>query len=108
MNDPEEQYTASKLLDSSNSSDIAYNILVFLEASPLTLFTRGTPSPTNQPISEEMLQFFTSYLISGHGRLRYLANIIACKIMTEGTIPLYRMSKNTGLYEFRHRFWKAT
>jgi len=86
-----------------------YAILVFLDASPLTLFIG---SPNNGPewlaFFEEIFSAFATYLITDDERTRNLTNIVARKILTDGTRSLHRKSQVLGSRTFKYNFWKTT
>ena len=86
-----------------------YSILVFLDSSPLTIFY-GAPNSGAEWIAffEDNFASFTTYLITDDERIRYLANTVARKIMTEGSVALWRKSKSLGSRTFKYNFWRTT
>ncbi|CAL3962410.1 unnamed protein product [Diplocarpon coronariae] len=106
---PDDQYNLLKPLDVSESADLIYSILSFLEASSLTLFN-GAPKFGLEWISfyEEIFTSFTVYLAAEDERIRSLANTVARKIMMEGTVTFWRKSQSLGLKTFKYNFWKTT
>jgi len=106
---PDEQYTSLKPLDVSNSTDLVYAILVFLDASPLTLFNGSTVhGPEWLAFFEDIFSAFATYLVTDDQRTRHLMNTVARKIMTDGTRSLWRKSKAMGPRNFKYNFWKTT
>ena len=106
---PDEQYTLFKPLERSSSSEMIYNILIFLDASPLTLFD-GAPANAiewNQFFDEVFASFIT-YLVADDERIRYLTSIVARKVMTDGSVSLWRQSQSVGSRTFKHNFWRST
>ncbi len=85
------------------------SILVFLDASPLTLFS-GAPNNYDDWIVfyEDIFASFTTYLITDDDRIRFLTNTVARKIMTESSVPLWRKSQSLGSRTFKYNFWKST
>ncbi|KAK2628011.1 hypothetical protein QTJ16_002657 [Diplocarpon rosae] len=106
---PDGPYTFLKPLDTSDSADLIYSILSFLEASSLTLF-HGAPKFGPEWISfcEEIFSSFTVFLAAEDERIRSLANTVARKIMVEGTVTFWRKSQSLGLKTFKYNFWKTT
>ncbi|KUJ23034.1 uncharacterized protein LY89DRAFT_635153 [Mollisia scopiformis] len=106
---PNEQYTLMKPLDVTTSGDIIYNILLFLDASPLTLFLGA---PDNGPewtlFFEDIFASFTTYLVLDDERIRYMTNVVARRIMTNGSVTLWHKSKSLGSRTFKYNFWKST
>lgn len=51
---------------------------------------------------------FTEYIASEDERIRSLANTVAKKLLTEGTVALHHKSKNLGPETFKVNFWKTT
>lgn len=106
---PNEQYTLLKPLEVNTSSDIVYSILVFLDASPLTLFLGA---PDNGPewtlFFEDIFTSFTTYLVLDEERIRYMTNVVARRIMTNGAVTLWHKSKSLGTRTFKYNFWKST
>ena len=105
----DEQYTLLKPLEVTSSTDVIYSILVFLDASPLTLFM-GAPSNGAEwsRFFEDIFSSFMAYLITDDKRIRYLTNTVARKIMTDTSLSLWRKSQNVGSQTFKLDFWKST
>jgi neurofibromin 1 len=86
-----------------------YSILVFLDASPFALFIGA---PNNGPdwilFFEDIFTSFTTYLVTDDERIRYLTSKVARKIMTDGSVTLWRKSKSLGSRTFKYTFWKTT
>jgi neurofibromin 1 len=106
---PDEHFTLLKPLEVTNSTDMTYSILSFLDASPLTLFT-GAPNDSDDFILfyEDVFASFTTYLLTDDDRIRFLTNTVARKIMTECSGPLWQKSQSLGPRTFKHNFWKST
>lgn len=106
---PEQQYTLSKPLEVATSNDIIYSILVFLDASPLTLFMGA---PDNGPdwtlFFEDIFASFSTYLVMDDERIRYMTNAVARTIMTNSSVTLWHKSKSLGSRTFKYNFWKST
>jgi neurofibromin 1 len=88
---------------------MVYNILVFLDASPLTLFI-GAPDGGAEWVYffEDVLASCMKYLVTDDDRSRYLANTVARKIMSDGSVSLWRRSQHPGSRTFMYNFWKST
>ena len=88
---------------------MVYNILLFLDASPLTIFI-GAPENGAEWTNffEDIFRSFMGYLVTDDERTRYLTNTVARKIMTDGSMALWRKSQSLGLDTFTHNFWKST
>ncbi|PVH71158.1 hypothetical protein DL98DRAFT_660794 [Cadophora sp. DSE1049] len=105
----DEQYTLLKPLENANSADLIHSILLFLDASSLTLFN-GAPNfgPEWLVFFEETFATFSTYLATDDECIRSLANTVARKIMSEGTLSFWRKSRSVGSKAFKHNFWKTT
>ncbi|KAG4440411.1 hypothetical protein IFR05_004104 [Cadophora sp. M221] len=105
----DEQYTLLKPLENANSSELLYTILLFLDASSLTLFN-GAPNfgPEWLVFFEETFATFSTYLATDDERIRSLANTVARKIMSEGTVSFWRKTRSVGSKPFKYNFWKTT
>jgi neurofibromin 1 len=86
-----------------------HSILVFLDASPLTIFI-GAPDDGAEwtHFYEEIFRSFMGYLVSDDERIRHLTNTVARKIMSEGSVSLWRKSQSVGSDTFTQNFWKST
>lgn len=86
-----------------------YSILAFLDASPLTLFT-GAPNDSDDFIIfyEDIFASFTTYLTTDDDRIRSLTNVVARKIMTECSSPLWQKGQSLGPRPSKYNFWKST
>jgi neurofibromin 1 len=106
---PDEQYTLLKPLEITTSSYMISSILVFLDASPLTLFI-GAPDSGAEWITffEDVVASCMTYLVTDNESIRYLANTVARKIMTDGAVALWRKSQILGTGTFKYNFWKST
>ena len=105
----DEQYTLLKPPEISTSADIIYSILVFLDASPLTLFVGAPNNGADWTIFfEEISAAITTYLVTDDARIRYLTNTVVIKLMAYGSVALWRKSKNLGSQSFKYHFWKST
>jgi neurofibromin 1 len=106
---PTEQHTLLKPLDVSTSGDIIYSILVFLDASPLTIFLGA---PDNGPewtiFFEDIFTSFAAFLVLDDDRIRYMTNTVTRRIMTSGSVMLWHKSKSLGSRTFKYNFWKST
>ncbi|KAH8601379.1 hypothetical protein B0O99DRAFT_681402 [Bisporella sp. PMI_857] len=106
---PDEQYNILKPLENNTSLDTVYSILLFLDACPSIVFV-GAPE-----IGSQWERFFggafatlMAYLVSDDDRIRYLSNIVAQKMLTEGCLASWRSLKGSNTAEFRTNFWKST
>ena len=106
---PDEQYTLLKPLEVTSSTNVIYSILLFLDASPLTLFM-GAPNNGADwaHFFEDIFSSFMAYLITDDDRIRYLTNTVARKIMTDTSVALWRKSQSFGSQTFKRNFWKST
>lgn len=88
---------------------MVYSILVFLDASPLTVFI-GAPDDGAEwgRFFQEVFASFMAYLVTDDERLRHLTNIVARKIMTEGSVAIWRSSENLATQSFKLNFWTST
>jgi neurofibromin 1 len=88
---------------------VIYNILVFLDASPLTLFM-GAPNNGADwaHFFEDIFSSFMAYLITDDDRIRCLTHTVARKIMTDTSVSLWRKSQSVGSQTFKQNFWKST
>jgi neurofibromin 1 len=86
-----------------------YNILLFLDASPLTVFI-GAPDDGADwsHFFEEVFASFMAYLVTDDERIRYLTNIVTRKIMTEGSMTIWRSIQSLDSQTFKYNFWKST
>jgi len=84
-----------------------YTILLFLDASPLTIFV-GAPDNSAEwaLFFEEVFKSFIEYLVTDDERIRYLTNSVARKIMTDGALG--HNSQSAGSESFTKNFWKST
>ena len=88
---------------------MVYSILLFLDASPLTIFI-GAPDNGAEWTNfyEDIFRSFMGYLVTDNEKIRYLTNTVARKIMTEGSVSLWRKSQSLGSETFAYNFWKST
>lgn len=88
---------------------MVFSILLFLDASPLTIFI-GAPANGAEWTNfyEDTFRSFMGYLVTDNERIRYLTNTVARKIMTEGSVTLWRKSQSLGSETFTYNFWKST
>lgn len=105
----DEQYSLLKPLDSSLPPEMVYGIFVFLDASPLTLFI-GSPA-----VGAEWQYFFddvfastVKHLTAEDERIRYMANNVARKVMSDGSVPFWHRSHAGSSRLFINNFWKST
>jgi neurofibromin 1 len=105
----EEPYPILKPLEVTSSSDMIYNILLFLDASPLTLLV-GAPDKPDEWIKffEGTLAHFLNYLITDDERIRHMTCTVARKLMTEGTIAIHRRIEAAEVGVFKQTFWKTS
>ncbi|KAH7346669.1 hypothetical protein BKA65DRAFT_282221 [Rhexocercosporidium sp. MPI-PUGE-AT-0058] len=105
----DEQYTLLKPLENANSADLIYTILLFLDASSLSLFN-GAPNFGTEWLVffEDTFATFSTYLATDDERIRSLANTVARKIMSEGTVSFWRKTRSVGSKPFKYNFWKTT
>ena len=104
-----DQYSLLKPLDTSLPPEMVYNILIFLDASPLTLFI-GSPE-----VGAEWQYFFDDvfastmkHLTADDEQVRYMANNVARKVMSDGSLPFWQRSRPDGSRLFIHNFWQST
>lgn len=57
---------------------------------------------------EDVFASCMKYLVVEDERIRYLANTLARRIMSEGSVYLRRKSQAVGSRTFKHNFWKST
>jgi neurofibromin 1 len=88
---------------------MVYNILVFLNESPLTIFA-GTPynSAEWSQAFEDGFTSFMGFLAADDVRIRHLTNSVMCKLINDGCVALWRKSQSPGPQNFNGRFWKST
>ncbi|CCU74400.1 ras GTPase activator [Blumeria hordei DH14] len=105
----EEQTKAGKSTDGNLSMDIVYNIMRFLNTSPLTLFIDSPPmGPEWRSHFEEIFNLFTPFLVSEDERIRNFAHAISLKLMGDGTRSIWKRSKGFGTEMLRCNFWKSS
>ena len=86
-----------------------YNILIFLNESPLTIYA-GAPRNSaewNQSF-EDGFTSFIGFLAANDVRIRRLTNALICKLINDGSVALWRKSQSPGAQSFKTRFWKST
>ena len=105
----EEPYSILKPLEGTTSSDMIYNILLFLDASPLTLLV-GAPDNTNDLVKflEGILSSFLGYLVTDNERIRHMACTVARKLMTDGAVAIHRRVDVSEVEVFKQTFWKTS
>ena len=105
----DDHYTLLKPLSTSVTSDMTYHILVFLDASPLSLFI-GAPEDGAEWVYrfEEVFASLMQYLVADDERIRHLANTVARKVMSEGGVALRRKVHTVSSQAFRLNFWRLT
>jgi neurofibromin 1 len=98
-----------KPLEVATSSDMMYNILLFLDASPLTLLV-GAPHKADEWVKffEGTLTSVTNYLITDNERIRRMTCTVARKLMTEGTSAIHRRIDESEAEIFKRTFWKTS
>ena len=89
--------------------DMILSILQFLDASPLTVFV-GAPNDVDDWsfFFEDVFSAFLVYLVTDEERIRRLTTAVANRIMTEGSITIWRASQSFGAEAFKRNFWKST
>lgn len=105
----DEHYALLKPLEANSSMDMIHSILLFLDASPLTVFI-GAPDDGADwgHFFEDVFASFMAYLVTDDERIRCLTNNVARRIMTEGSITFWRASQSFGSQSFKINFWKST
>ncbi|KAH8816296.1 hypothetical protein F5884DRAFT_217036 [Xylogone sp. PMI_703] len=103
-----DQYSISKSLD-SDTIELIYCILEFLQASPLSIFS-GAPSDAIEwsRFFDDILASFSVYLVADDSQIANSANAFARMLMTDGSIMLWQRSKSLGSRTFKHNFWKSS
>ena len=97
----DEQYALLKSLESTASVEMIYNILQFLDASPLTVFLGAGWDD----FRDDMKNSFIAYLIHKDERLRYLTSAVSRKMMVEGSTANWRANQNRATNDFKSKFW---
>ena len=105
----DEHYTALKALEAVSSVDIMYNVLLFLNESPLTLYA-GVPrnSTERNQAFEDGFTSFIGFLAADDVRIRQLTNSVICKFINAGDVSKWRQGQSSGAKGFKTRFWKST
>ena len=86
-----------------------YSILLFLNASPLTVFLGTSEGGSDMArYFKDVFESFIIYIVTDDERVRYLTSIIARKIMTEGTLANWRANGNVCSELLRLNFWRST
>jgi neurofibromin 1 len=86
-----------------------YSILVFLDASPLTIFTGAQEmNPGLIQYFDAVVASFMGFLVTDDERIRYLTNRVACKLLNHGSVALWRRSQTLGPQTLKNGFWKST
>jgi neurofibromin 1 len=105
----DEPYPILKPLEVATSSDMIYNILLFLDASPLTLLA-GAPDNTDDWVKffESTLTSFLIYLVTDDEQIRHMTCTVARKLMTEGTTAIYHRVEIAEMKVFKQTFWRTS
>ncbi|RDW66243.1 hypothetical protein BP6252_09878 [Coleophoma cylindrospora] len=106
---PDEHYTLLKPLESVPSTDLIYNILLFLDASPLTLF-EGAPTEDADwdQFFDELCQTFTKYLMTEDEQVRDITSSVVRRLMSVGGITQWRAEEMHGYDLMRTNFWRSS
>jgi len=80
-----------------------YNILLFIDASPLTVFLGADWDH----FRDDMKKSFIAYLIHKDDRLRHLTSVVSRRMMVEGCFASWRANQNKASEELKSRFWKS-
>lgn len=92
----------------SSSSDTVYHILIFLDASPLTLFLGAPRAPKEMVLFlEASFTWFTAYLVSDNDLTVRMTSNVARKLMVKGTESSF-LGGALDLPILRYHFWKST
>jgi neurofibromin 1 len=106
---PDEQYTLLKPLEANSSMDMIHSILLFLDASPLTVFVGAPNNGVDwSHFFEDIFSSFMAYLVTDDERIRHLTSTVASRIMTEGSITFWRATQSFDSISFKRNFWKST
>ncbi|TQS39320.1 hypothetical protein Golomagni_00158 [Golovinomyces magnicellulatus] len=105
----EEQNKAAKPAENNFSPDMILSIMEFLNISPLTLFVGSPPiGPEWLKYFEETFGVFTQLIVFEEEHIRYLARSISLKLMSDGTLCIWRRSKGIANRMLRYNFWKSS
>ncbi|KAL3421048.1 GTPase-activator protein for Ras-like GTPase [Phlyctema vagabunda] len=107
---PDDQISLLKPLDVTPSTDLIYNILVFLDASPMTLFEGAPTEPAEwDDWFEELCETFSKYLVTDDEQIRDLTNSVSQKIMNDGPMSQWRHDQGSiDSGAMTTTFWKST
>ncbi|KAG9243047.1 hypothetical protein BJ878DRAFT_481460 [Calycina marina] len=107
---PSQEYTLLKPLDHAAPPELIYNILLFLDSSPLSVFL-GAPVSTSahwDQLQDGLKATFITCLTSGDEKLRNLTSKVIRKLAVEGTLAIWRSNEHRMPEELKTRIWKST
>ncbi|KAF4630487.1 hypothetical protein G7Y89_g7653 [Cudoniella acicularis] len=106
---PDEEYTLLKPLEATGSMDMIYQILLFLNASPMTLLVGVSENAFDWiQFFETTLTSFVGYLVTDDERIRHMTSTVARKLMTEGATCLWGKIQGGETAVFKFNFWRST
>lgn len=107
-----DSYPTEHYLHAASSSDMIYHILIFLDASPLTLFLGAPRAPREMVLFlESSFTWFTSYLVSDNDVTVRMTSNVARKLMIQGTEGHFHSQAQGAALDFpilKYHFWKST
>lgn len=108
--DPYAEELPSPKPNSTLPNELVYNILVFLDASPLSLFI-GAPhgGPEWQTFFDDIFVPTMRHLVSEDERVRTLTNAVARRVLNDGSLSFWSRSQSRGeAHMFTNNFWRST
>lgn len=86
-----------------------YNVLIFLNESPLTIYAGAQRNSTewNQAF-EDGFTSFIGFLAADDVRIRHLTNALICKLINDGSVAMWRKGQSSRAKLFKTRFWRST
>jgi neurofibromin 1 len=93
---------------------MAHSILLFLDASPLTIFkgTSAGEAPAEgddgpNKFFDDIFNALLEYLVTDDEKVRYLTNSVVQKITITGTVAFWNRSQSEHLHRFILNFWRS-
>jgi len=103
-----EDYAASKP-SSTLPNEIVYNILLFLDSSPLTLFMGAPPGgPEWQVFFDDIFASSMKYLVSEDERVRRVMNTVTRRLLSDGSLSFWKRSRGHGERLVIQNVWRSS
>jgi len=108
---PDEGYNggSNKPVKFQASIELIYSILVFLDASPLALFSSKHHDTVDwAQILEDIFLAFMTFLISDEESIRRLAGTVCRKVLLEGSVSVWHSYGRVLSPESKYNFWNSS